>query len=82
MKKTEFPSSPASSISSFHADAAECMNRPACLSTLPACSGPISKATETTSRDFNTVPPYDKLEILAIHHHNYKNTLKNTSIRN
>ena len=36
----------------------------------------FSKIPVTTSRVFKTVSPYNKLEILPIHHQNYTNTLK------
>ncbi|MPC31634.1 hypothetical protein E2C01_024928 [Portunus trituberculatus] len=39
-------------------------------------------ATETTSRVFKTVFPFNKIEILPISHLNHKILLKNTNIFN
>ncbi|MPC13815.1 hypothetical protein E2C01_006562 [Portunus trituberculatus] len=42
----------------------------------------FSKATETTSRVFKAISPFNKLEILPIYHQNHENTLKNMTIFN
>ena len=44
--------------------------------------GQFFKTTETTSQIFKTVSPPNKLEILSIHLHNHKYTVKNMIIFN
>ncbi|MPC12614.1 hypothetical protein E2C01_005317 [Portunus trituberculatus] len=40
----------------------------------------FSKATETTSWCFKTISPYNKLEILPVHHQSHKNILESMNL--
>ncbi|MPD04444.1 hypothetical protein E2C01_100134 [Portunus trituberculatus] len=59
-----------------HYNIARIQNRP------PFSQRQYSEATETASRVFKTVFPFNKLEILPIYHQKRKITLKNTCIFN
>ena len=49
---------------------------------LPLSPKQFYKPTETTSRAFKTVFPFNKIEILLINHQNHKSTPKNMSVFN
>ncbi|MPD07012.1 hypothetical protein E2C01_102853 [Portunus trituberculatus] len=42
----------------------------------------MSKATQTSSRVFKEVSPFEKVEVLPVYHQNHKDTLKSTNILN